>query len=187
MASDIKGTEQDPRGKRITGWRIAGWGIAGLLMLVPLAAMQFTDEVQWSASDFLFAGVMLGSVGLGFELVASRSGSGWFRAGAAVALVAALLTVWINAAVGMIGSEQDDYNLWFGAVLLVALGGAVVARFRAFGMRNAMIAAAVVQAGLSVAGMAIDPRGGMLSMVFVVPWVIAAGLFAVAGRRDERR
>ena len=31
--------------------------------------MQFTDEVQWTLSDFMVMGGMLGMVGVAFELV----------------------------------------------------------------------------------------------------------------------
>jgi len=39
--------------------RIIGWSLVGLILLAPLVAMQFTREVAWTASDFLFAGVLL--------------------------------------------------------------------------------------------------------------------------------
>ena len=35
-----------------------------LLMLTPAVAMQFTDEVNWTVGDFIFAALMFGSVGL---------------------------------------------------------------------------------------------------------------------------
>ena len=46
--------------KRIL-WMLAG--IAGLLM-IPLIAMQFTDEVNWQVGDFLIMGTVLLSLGL---------------------------------------------------------------------------------------------------------------------------
>ncbi|HZF44144.1 MAG TPA: hypothetical protein VEZ48_12130, partial [Sphingomonadaceae bacterium] len=68
-------------------------------------------------------------------------------------------------------------------VLAVALLGAVMARFRPSGMALAMLAAAAVQAVLSAIGWFDDPRGGLLSMVFVVPWLVSAALFRAA--RDQ--
>lgn len=169
-------------GQRGSYWRLAGWGVAALLLLLPLAAMQFTEEVNWTFSDFVFMAVLLGSVGLGFEWIVRKSGSLAYRAGAAVALLTAFLTIWVNAAVGMIGSEDSLFNFLFGIVLLVALGGAVVARFEPAGMTRAMVAAAVVQAGLSAAGLLSDVRGGMLSMTFAGLWLLAAVLFRQAAR-----
>ena len=170
-------------GRRWSHWRIAGWGVPALLLLLPLAAMQFTEEVNWTASDFVFAGVLFGSVGLAFEFIVRKSGSLAYRFGAALALIAAFLTIWVNAAVGMIG--DGPYNLLFGGVLLIALIGAIVARFEPAGMARAMVVAAIAQGVLSAVGMSTDARGGILSMTFVVPWLLAAKLFRKAAR-DRR-
>ncbi len=174
---------QEGRGLKGNIWRVLGWGGAALMLALPLAAMQFSDEVNWTASDFLFAGVLLGSVGLAYEVIVRRTVNSSFRAASAVALGTALLTVMVNGAVGMIGSEDNVYNLAFAAVLAVAAGGAAIARFRPRGMALAMASAAIVQAALSVAGMASDPRGGALSVVFAGFWLIAALLFRMAARR----
>ena len=82
-----------------SGWRTAGWGTAALLLLLPWVA-----NAPWTLADFLFMGVLLGSVGLGFELIVHRSDSLAYRFGAALAVIASFLTVWVNGAVGMIGS-----------------------------------------------------------------------------------
>jgi hypothetical protein len=164
-------------------WRVAGWGLAATLLLVPLVAMQFTDEVYWTASDFLFMGVLLGAVGLGFEWIGARSRNLAFRGGAAIALITAFLTVWVNAAVGMIGSEHDDYNVLFAVALLIALGGSVAARLAPRGTMWAMTFAAAAQAGLAVVGWSSDARGGLLALAFALPWLLAALLFARAQRQ----
>ena len=61
----------------------------GLILLIPLIAMQFTDQVAWSLSDFLIAGALLLSTGLTFVLAARK----WlkYRAAIGIALAAALL------------------------------------------------------------------------------------------------
>jgi len=41
-----------------------------LLLLIPLVAMQFTQEVVWTLSDFVFAGILLFGAGLTFVLIA---------------------------------------------------------------------------------------------------------------------
>ncbi len=169
--------------RRWSPWRITGWGFAACLLLLPLIAMRFTDEVNWTASDFVFAGVLFGSVGLAFEFIVRKSSSLAYRLGAAGAVVTAFLTVWVNAAVGMIG--EGPYNLLFGGVLLIALIGAIIARFEPAGLARAMVAAAIWQGMLSVVGMSTDAHGGMLSMTFVVPWLLAAGLFRKAARDGQ--
>ena len=168
--------------RRWSPWRITAWGFAACLLLLPLIAMWYTDEVNWTGSDFVFMGVLLGSVGLAFEFIVRKSGSLAYRFGAAFALIAAFLTIWVNAAVGMIG--DGPYNLLFGGVLLIALIGAIVARFEPAGMARAMVVAAIAQSVLSAVGMSTDARGGILSMTFVVPWLLAAALFRNAAREQ---
>jgi hypothetical protein len=164
-------------GRRWSIWRIAGWSIPALLLLLPLVAMQFTQEVNWTASDFVVASVLFGSVGLTFELIVRTSSSLAYRAGAALAVITAFLTFWVNGAVGMIGSEDNSYNLLFGGVLILALVGAIVARFEAGGMARAMVAAAIAQAAVAAFGLSTDVLGGVLSMGFAAPWLLAAALF----------
>lgn len=72
-------------------WRLLGWGSAAALLLLPFFAMQAGNrEVNWTAGDFIAAGVMLGTVGLAFELVMRRSGNGWYRLAAGLALMTGL-------------------------------------------------------------------------------------------------
>lgn len=167
-------------GRRGIPWRMFGWGTAALLLLLPLVA-----NAPWTASDFVVAGVLLGSVGLGFELVVRKSGSLAFRFGAALAILAAFLTIWVNGAVGMIGSEDNPYNLLFGGVLAIALIGAIVARFEPANMARAMIAAAIAQAAVGAFGLSTDMRGGVLSVAFAGLWLLAAALLWKAAREQR--
>ena len=165
-----------------SGWRIAGWSIPALLLLLPLVAMQFTSEVNWTGSDFVFAAVLFGSVGLAFELIVRKSSSLSYRFGAAFAVVAAFLTIWVNGAVGMIDSEGNPYNLQFGCVLLVALVGAIAARFESGGMARAMVVTAIAQAAVGAFGLTTDMPGGIFSMAFAGFWLTSAALFWNAAR-----
>ena len=56
-------------------WRMAVWGTAALLLLLPLAAMRFTEEVKWTMSDFIVFGAMLLAACGAYEFGARRSGS----------------------------------------------------------------------------------------------------------------
>jgi hypothetical protein len=167
-------------GRGLSGWRVAAWSIPVLLLLLPFVAMRFTAEVNWTASDFVFAGVLFGSVGLGLEFTVRKSESMPYRLGAALAVFASFLTIWVNAAVGMIGN--GPYNLLFGGVLLIALVWAIAARFEPAGMARAMVAAAIAQAVLSTIGFLSDPLGGSLSLTFALLWLGAAWLFRKAER-----
>jgi hypothetical protein len=145
-------------------------------------AVHHTDEVNWTASDFLFMGVLFGGIGLAFEFMARKSASLAYRLAAASALLATFLTIWVNAAVGMIGSEGNPLNLMFAGVLIIALSGAVLARLNPAGLARAMVAAAIAQAVAGAVGLSTDPHGAVLSMAFAVLWLPAAALFRKAAR-----
>ncbi|HEX8525369.1 hypothetical protein [Allosphingosinicella sp.] len=163
-------------------WRILGWSVPVILLLLPLIAMQFTEEVDWTASDFVFATVLFGSVGLAFEFIVRKSTSVAYRCAASLAVIAAFLTIWANGAVGMIGSEDNPYNIVFGGVLLVALIGSVMARLEPLGMARAMAVAAAAQAVASGFGFTTDVRGAIFSMGFAGFWLLSAALFWNAAR-----
>lgn len=167
-------------------WRMVGWGGAATLLVVPLVC-----GFAWTAFDYLFAAAMLGLVGGAFEFAVRRSGNAWYRGGVAAAILTAFLLVWINGAVGIIGSEDNPANLLFFGVIAVAIAGALVARFQAQGMARAMPVAAALQAliGLWVilkgTGYA-EPLGplGLLVLIegFAGVWLMSAWMFRRAAR-----
>lgn len=165
----------------VLGWgRIAGWGAIVVLILLPAVAMHFTDAVRWTAADFAFATVMLGGVGLAFEMALRANGSRAYRGGAAVALGAALVLLWVNAAVGIVGDEGNRINLWFDLVPLLALFGALGARFRPHGMAVAMLATAAAQVAV---GAIVQLNGHfvwVLTLIWAGAWLSAAALFRKA-------
>jgi uncharacterized membrane protein len=113
-----------------------------LLLLVPLVAMQFTDEVRWDLADFVVAGALLFGADLTYQLLARRTDNLAYRVAVAVAVLAALVLVWANLAVGLIGSEDNPANLMYLGVLAVGIVGAVAARFQPRGMARALFAMA---------------------------------------------
>jgi len=165
-------------------WRMLGWGTAALVLLLPLVAMQFTGEVNWTQGDFVFAALLIGVVGLMFELTVRASSNIAYRGGVAAALTASFLTIWANGAVGMIGEEGNPYNLLFLGVILIALAGAVVARFQAAGTSHAMLVAAGAQVSIALGGLSTDVRGGVLSMGFALLWLASAALFRRAAHEQ---
>jgi len=118
----------------------------GLLLLVPLVAMQFTDEVVWDLTDFAVAGALLFGAGLTYELVARKAGNVAHRGAVGLAMVTALILIWMNLAVGLIGSEDNPANLLYIGVLAVGIAGSILARFRPHGMARALFATALAQA-----------------------------------------
>ncbi|MFQ5675342.1 MAG: hypothetical protein ACE5G1_05545, partial [bacterium] len=86
---------------------------AAFILLLPLLAMQITDEVVWDLADFAVAGALLVGTGLMYELTARKAGNIAYRAAVGFTLAAALLIVWINLAVGIIGTEDNPANLMY--------------------------------------------------------------------------
>ncbi len=74
------------------------------LLLIPLIAMQFTDEVDWSLSDFVAAGVLLLGTGLACEFVMRKITKTKHRIAICAALLMALLIIWTELAVGIFGT-----------------------------------------------------------------------------------
>jgi len=151
-------------------WRTLGWGGAVALLATPFVAMRFTGEVNWTASDFIFAGVLLALIGGGFELAVRASRNRSYRAGAGLALLGTFLVIWTNLAVGIVGSEDNPTNLLFFGALLVGITGACVARFKAPGM-----ALAATATGLSLGVAFVIAVMGPTDEPFVSHWVELAG------------
>jgi hypothetical protein len=172
---------------------MAAWTVAALLLLLPLAAMQLTDEVNWDETDFIFAGALIGGTGLTFELAASATADHAYRAAVGVALAAASLLIWLNLAVGIIGTEDNPLNLMFGGVLAIGIVGAIIARFQPDGMARALSATALAQALVAVTALIAGSgstgpiRPGevlVLSGFFAAPWLVSAWLFRKAAREQ---
>lgn len=72
-----------------------------VLLLVPLIAMQFTDEVNWEIMDFVLAGILLSGIGLILIFIFKRTGKSGYRIAASLAVIAVLALVWAHLAVGL--------------------------------------------------------------------------------------
>ena len=191
----MTGNTENGGGRRGSRWRIAAWAAAALILLLPLFAMEFTEQVVWDVADFAIFGALLVGVGVTLEIAVRKTRNTAYRSAAGVALAAAFILVWVNGAVGVIGTERDDANLMYGGVLAVGIIGAIIARFQPHGMARALFATALAQALVAVialiAGLG-SPWSGPLEIValngfFVALFVGSALLFQKAARgRPER-
>ena len=115
-----------------------------------------------------------------------------YRSAIGLALLTAFILVWVNGAVGIIGSENNPANLMYFGVLAVGIIGAVIARFQPRGMTRALFATALAQS--LVAAIALVAGLGMpwsppleivlLNGFFVALWVASARLFRSALRQQ---
>jgi hypothetical protein len=182
MASHPDTSRERPKGP----WRLLGWGALAAVWLLPLVAMQVSAEMNWDETDFIVFGAMLLGVGGLFELAARGSRPLAFRLGAGLALLAGFGLVWINLAVGIIGSEDNPANLLYFAILALGLLGGALARFRAPAMARVLVGMALAQALVGAAALLL--RWGaeapsfpqavvVLTALFAGLWLAAAGLF----------
>src|SRR3712207_5946849 len=102
--------------------------------------MQITDEVIWDETDFAVIGAMLFGACGAYVLAARMTGNIAYRAAVGVAVVAAFLLIWMNLAIGIIGSEDNPANLMYGGVLAVGILGALSVRVQPDGMARALVA-----------------------------------------------
>ncbi|HEY6503575.1 MAG TPA: hypothetical protein VIZ28_06315 [Chitinophagaceae bacterium] len=86
--------------KRLTGIVLT----VVLLLLIPLIAMQFTNEVKWTLPDFVGMGVLLLGTGLMCELVLRKVKKTGHRIILCGVILVALFLIWLELAVGIFGT-----------------------------------------------------------------------------------
>lgn len=162
------------------------------ILLIPGAAMAFKVRGwAWGPESFVGAWIILVGVGLAYRLVARKATGLAYRVATGLGLLAGLALLWINGAVGLIGSEENPANLLYGAVLVVGGLGVLLARLEARGMSWALFATAAAQFLVPVVALVARPHDfspGVapvfgLNFVFVLLFVASAWLFrrAAAG------
>lgn len=75
-----------------------------ILLLIPLIAMRYTNEVNWTQGDFMVAGVLLIGTGLVYQFVIKTIIKARYRMAMSVVLLIVLLLIWAELAVGIFGT-----------------------------------------------------------------------------------
>lgn len=118
---------------------------AGVLT-IPAAAMLLRIEGwDWGAADFVVMGGLLAAAVAAYQFVAVRTPNRAYRFAAGLAVFTGLVLIWLNAAVGLIGSEDNPANLLYSGVIIIGLGGAAIARLQPLGMSRALAMTALAQ------------------------------------------
>ena len=76
----------------------------GLLLMIPLIAMQLTDEVKWSLFDFIIMGAMLSITGLVGEVILKKVKKSKHRLILYITIVMIFFLIWAELAVGIFGT-----------------------------------------------------------------------------------
>ncbi|MGX5175450.1 hypothetical protein ACUR5C_15625 [Aliikangiella sp. IMCC44653] len=157
-----------------------------LVLMLPLIAMQFTNEVNWSAADFLVMGGLLMLAGLSYVFLLSFAQHWSYRLAAALCALASLLLIWVNLAVGIIGAANNPLNLLFAGVILVVLVSVLNAKRNHGILVKGMYTAATLQMIIPILvltlgdeQLVLDQQGftsmmvcGILAAMFVVSGVL---------------
>ena len=115
-----------------------------------------------------------------------------YRFAIAVAMVAALLLIWLSLGVGIIGEDGDPANMMYFGVIAVGIIGAAIARFKPTGVARALTAMAIAQALITlialVAGLGLPYSGPaeiiLLNGFFIAMFVFSAWLFRRSMRSE---
>ncbi|WP_421806779.1 hypothetical protein [Flagellimonas sp.] len=75
-----------------------------VLLSIPLIAMQFSPDVQWSLFDFAVAGLLLLALGFSIDFAMRKVKTLSKRVIAITVFVAIFLLVWAELAVGVFGT-----------------------------------------------------------------------------------
>ena len=75
-----------------------------VILFIPLIAMQFTNEVNWTIFDFVIAGILLIGTGLVCEFTLRKIKKTKYRIAIILAILVILLLIWAELAVGIFGS-----------------------------------------------------------------------------------
>ena len=75
-----------------------------VILMIPFIAMQLTDEVDWSTNDFIIAAFLLCTFAIIYEIMRTMVTTKQKRRIGLGILVALLILIWAEMAVGIFGS-----------------------------------------------------------------------------------
>jgi hypothetical protein len=186
MTSDVRATSDWSR----SGWRYAMWAIAAALAGFALYAWEAVTVGEYG---LVVVAIMFALVAVVVERAAATRARWAYGVGIAIAVLTALGQMWMNLAVGIIGSEDNPTNLIFFLIPLAVLTGLPLLR-RPGRLAWLLAAAAVGQVIGAVYGTLaplgppepeMAPLGGIiiLTAYFAGLWLNAAALFRAASDR----
>ena len=79
-------------------------GIVIAILLIPLVAMQFTDEVNWQLTDFVIFGGLLLGVGFLIDMTLQKLNKSKYKTLIIIAIVLLFFLIWAELGVGIFGT-----------------------------------------------------------------------------------
>lgn len=132
--------------------------VVGSILMAPLIGVLFFGW-NWDWFDFLVIGVVLFCAAFAYEWVAAKGGTIWYRTAVALALFAGVVLLWVNGAVGIIGTKNNLSNPMYFGVLMIGAISAIIGRFKPQGMARALCVTALAQALVPIIALMIwNPR-----------------------------
>lgn len=163
--------------------------VAGLLLIIPLLGMQFSNEVNWTLFDFVIAGILTFGIGISYKLITRRAIKVSYKIAVGFALFVGLFLIWVNLGVGIIGSENNPYNMIYFGVIGVGTIGAIIGRFEPKKMVLTLFVLACTLALIAITalfkGIHQIPESSVSEVIgvnglFITLFVVAAFLFRYA-------
>ena len=90
------------RAANLGRWRPALWTFLGVLLILPVIAMLFTNAVQWTGTDFLAAAAIFAFVGCAIELIVRFVDQSVIRMALICGVLLAALAIWADGAIGIL-------------------------------------------------------------------------------------
>lgn len=75
------------------------------ILCIPLIAMQFSDEVNWTTGDFAIMAALLFGTGLAVELTIRMVSNPKYRLLISLVILVILMLVWVEFSVGIFGTR----------------------------------------------------------------------------------
>lgn len=131
----------------------------------------------WSSADFAIVGLMITSVAALVFLNVKFKTNRMYRIASGLTLAGALLLVYINLAVGLIGSEDNSSNVMYFALLGLLSLGAIVSKFRPRGLALTLLITALGQLLIPAIAKTTAANAWVLTILFAALWIAAGFLF----------
>jgi MFS family permease len=131
--------------QRTSGFQVAFFGavFASAIILIPLLASFISTEMDWSLFDFVLIWTLLFCAGALYKWITLFANDRGYRAAVGLSIFTGVFIIWSNLGVGIVGSEDEAFNLLYFALLGIGLIAAFWVRFKAKGMAIVMLSLAL--------------------------------------------